>query len=125
MALSKAPSTPSKSINQRIYSAIYQDIWRERTGYIIESQEADGCDEMGIKYWISCRNGWGARSWDLFPEKKKKLEQILASYHDNGITINGKVYHSSKKNNFESMMNRIVRKTKFLEETYSKTFKSY
>lgn len=34
-------------------------------GYKVVETEADGCDEYGTIYWVTCANGWGGRSWDI------------------------------------------------------------
>lgn len=129
MASSEEPSTPpkfkNKSVNSCIYSMIHRDVYHRKTDWAIQSTEADGCDADGFKYWIECKNGWHDRSWYLKNAKDKTISDLLESYLQNGIALDDKVYHSSKRNNFKSMLERIVKKTKFAEHTYTKDFKSY
>ena len=129
MASSEEPPTPPKfknnSVNSRIYSTIYTAVYHIKIGWTIDRTEADGCDADGVKYWTECKNGWHDRSWNLASAKDKTISDLLESYIQNGITLDDKVYHSSKRNNFESMLERIVKKTKFAENTYTKDYKSY
>jgi len=129
MASSEEPSTPPKfknnGVNPRLYSTIYAEVYRRKKEWAIQSTVEDGCDADGVKYWTECKNGWHDRSWNLASAKKKTISDLLESYLQNGIVLDDKVYHSSKRNNFESMLERIVKKTKFAENTYTKDFKSY
>jgi len=54
-------------------------------GYSIIDQIADGCDEYGYKYWVECKNGYHARSWDVEYEKRRSLKNLSDDVYSNGI----------------------------------------
>ena len=51
--------------SRELYEYLKRQIQKVIDGYQIVSQEADGCDEYGIKYWVECKNGWTGREWDV------------------------------------------------------------
>ena len=64
-------------IMQRI---LHQGISAIEDGYIIESRELDGCDDMGEKYWVSCRNGYYGREWEITSKINKDTHKFLQQF---------------------------------------------
>lgn len=54
-------------------------------GYDVIWQEADGCDEDGFKYWVECKNGFSARSWDISEAMYKSLNYLSNYIYRYGI----------------------------------------
>ena len=78
---------------QALYHHINSKLRRIANGYEIIHQEADGCDEYGIKYWVECKNDWSGRSWDiseaLFYSQKTYLNQLVLE----GLSFGGEKYY--------------------------------
>jgi len=62
-------------------------------GYTIIEEIADGIDDYGIKYWIECKNGFGARSWDLIPAITNSIRKYIKQIIEGGITYNNEKYY--------------------------------
>ena len=54
-------------------------------GFNSVEQIADGCDKYGFKYWIECKNGYHARSWEVDCAKQRALIQLSTDIYNNGI----------------------------------------
>lgn len=79
--------------SQSLYHHINAKLKRIANGYEIIYEEADGCDEYGIKYWVECKNEWTGRSWDvaaaLFYSQKNYLNNLIL----NGLTFGGETFY--------------------------------
>ena len=62
-------------------------------GYTVIEKIADGADDYGIKYWIECKNGFGARSWDLIPAITNSIRKYIKQIIEDGITYNNEKYY--------------------------------
>ena len=59
-------------------------------GYEIIFLEADDCDEQGIMYWAECKNGVGAREWNIEEIKKNDIKNFKKKIIDEGIVSKSK-----------------------------------
>ena len=82
-----------KKDRQKIKKKIKKDIDNIISGYKVIWEEADGCDEYGIKYWVECKNGFGGRSWDVDPELRKQKKKYIVNIIENGVVYNGMTYY--------------------------------
>ena len=77
---------------KRIKHKLLKKIDNIGTGYVITSWEQDGCDEYGHLYWVTCKNGFGARSYNIESHYNKSIKQFKKDIVDNGIVYNDKKY---------------------------------
>ena len=68
-------------------------IKRINKDYEVVDMEADGCDMYGIKYWVSCKNGYSARSWDLDSKINQTKLDIYESISTNGFKFKKVTYY--------------------------------
>ena len=59
----------------------------------VVGEEADGCDEDGVMFWVECKGGWSGREWELNSAKHRHFEKRRQNMFLDGIKIGGKVYY--------------------------------
>ena len=59
-------------------------------GFEIVTLEADDCDQHGIMYWAECKNGIGAREWDIEGIKQNQIKYFKKKIIDEGIVSKSK-----------------------------------
>ena len=62
-------------------------------GYDIIDREADGSDEYGIKYWVTCKNGYSSRSWEVDYVKNKSINKFYNELFQECIFIKDRPYY--------------------------------
>lgn len=81
------------TVNQ-IYNIIKDRLLSIKNGYEIipDSYEADGCDQYGVKYWVTCKNGFSCRSWNVNKNLNLDVWKYFKYIYEYGIYLNDNVY---------------------------------
>lgn len=82
-----------------IVSILNKKVEQIKKGFEIipESVEADGCDEYGFLYWVTCRNRWTGREHEVPNAIYRKIHNTFVKLIDNGFLINNKKIVIEKK----------------------------
>ena len=79
----------------KILSKINKNILNIKKGFAIlpNSYVADGYDEYGPKYWVSCDNGWEGRKWNINSAIENEISEYIKSIYNFGIDIENNTYY--------------------------------
>lgn len=102
-------------------SSKLQEIYDKRfqfflDGYEIVELEADDCDAYGIMYWALCKNGVGAREWNINHLKKEGIKEYKKEVVENSIRVMGTTYYvNPEKYYFGNSIIEIISEEDFLK----------
>lgn len=89
--------TVEYNIRKEIIRKIKNKIKYHDKGYRVIWQEADGCDEYGMKYWVECINRWSGRDWEIREAKNKSCNKLLIDILSEGIFVKNRRYFIDPK----------------------------
>jgi hypothetical protein len=117
------------------------EIEKIKDGYFVIELEEDGCDELGIKRWATCRNRETMREWNIesamnysiMKYKKKVMEEGImmegniyyinpsSDIYTNNITFISKIEYNSNIETFNKIKSIMEKYIQYIEDKYKST----